>query len=105
MRHLTLSICLLAACASGKFQVPDDKFFTDGYVMEKGYLQLVENADNTSVSEPAAERFRKNCAEAETKARARFTTEHPQVKDEGRRIGEYFEKNGACRVRMAFKAP
>jgi hypothetical protein len=103
MRIFAVLPLLLMFCASGKFVVSDENFFTDGYVLGKGYLQFVEAADNTSVSEPAAERFRKNCAEAETKAKTRFTAAHPQAKDQGRRLGEYFEKNGSCRVRMAFK--
>lgn len=100
---LGLIILSLASCASGKYNVPDENFFADGYAIEKNILQFVETADNTSVSEPAAERFRKNCAEAENKAKARFNAAHPLAKDEGKRLGEYFEKNGACRVRMAFK--
>ncbi len=103
MRIFPVLPLFLTFCASGKFIVPDENFFADGYVLEKGYVQFVEAADNTAVSEPAAERFRKNCAEADTKAKARFKAAHPQAKDEGRRLGEYFEKNGACRVRMAFK--
>ena len=99
----SIIFCLLAHCASGKFNVPDEKFFADGYEIEKNYIQYVEVGDNTGISEPAAERFRKNCAEAENKAKARFVAAYPQSKDEGRRIGEYFEKNGACRIRIAFK--
>lgn len=101
--RLVIVIMSFAACASGKYNVPDESFFADGYAIEKNILQFVETADNTAVSEPAAERFRKNCAEAENKAKARFNAAHPLAKDEGKRLGEYFEKNGACRVRMAFK--
>jgi hypothetical protein len=94
---------LIASCASGNVIVPDDKFFSDGYMPDKNSIQLVELSENSGLGEPAAERFGKNCSDAEIKARARFKTTQPLAKDEGRTLSRHLEKNAACRVRMVFK--
>lgn|GEM_PF-6282401 len=86
-----------------KFNVADADFYSDGYKLDGKYVQLVETVPDKTDSRPAALRFAENCVAAENQARARFKNLHPTWPDQGKRIGERFEKNAGCTVRMAFK--
>lgn len=98
---LLVSIC---GCNSAQFTVADNDFYSDKFKLNDKYTQLVETQHDKSDSLPAVERFASNCVAAENSARARFKTLYPTSADAGRRIGEKFEKNAGCTVRMAFKA-
>ncbi len=86
-----------------KFNVADADFYSDGYKLDGKYVQLVETVSDKTDSRPAATRFTENCVTAENQAKARFKALHPTWVDQGKRIGERFEKNAGCTVRMAFK--
>ena len=90
-------------CNSMKFTVADADYYSDGYKLDGKYIQLIESVSDKTDSRPAAERFAENCVTAENQARARFKTLHPTWQDTGKRIGERFDKNAGCTVRMAFK--
>jgi hypothetical protein len=96
-------LLILAACASGKFEVQDADLFTDGYALDKNTVQLVESHDDASLVLPASERHARNCNTAEIKARNRHRSAFPQSRDEGRRLSARFDKNAGCTVRMAFR--
>ncbi len=100
---LPAGLLLLVACASGKFQVQDGDFFTDGYALDKNTVQLVESHEDASLVLPASERHARNCDAAELKARNRHRVAFPQSRDEGKRLSERFDKNAGCTVRMAFR--
>ncbi|MFO1472054.1 MAG: hypothetical protein U1F27_13580 [Turneriella sp.] len=91
------------SCNSMKFIVADADYYSDGYKLDGKYVQLIESVADKTDSRPAAERFAENCVTAENQARARFKGLHPTWRDEGKRIGERFDKNAGCTVRMAFK--
>lgn len=93
----------LLACASGKFQVADAEFFTDGLALDKNTIQIVESHEDSTLVLPAAERHARNCEAAEAKARNRHRAAYPQSRDEGKRLSERFDKNAGCTVRMAFR--
>lgn len=103
MLRIPLTIPLLTACTSAKFIVPDDQFFTDGYALDTDYVQFVESADDLNLNTPAAERFKTNCAAAQSKAGARYKSKYPQGTDSGKLLSERFDKNAGCTVRMAFR--
>jgi hypothetical protein len=94
----------LLACASGKYQVPDADFFTDGYPLDKQTVQIVESHEDKSLMLPAAERHARNCEAAEAKARKRHRAAYPHSRDQGKRLSARFDKNAGCTVRMAFRS-
>jgi len=98
-----LAAIFLLACASGRYQVPDAEFFTDGYALDKQTLQVVESHEDASLLLPAAERYARNCESAEVKARNRHRVAYPQSRDEGKKLSTRFDKNAGCTVRMAFR--
>ena len=102
---LVALLCTLLAqrCNSLKFHVADADFYSDGYKLDGKYVQLIETVPDKTDSRPAALRFAENCVTAENQAKARFKSLHPTWLDQGKRIGERFEKNAGCTVRMAFK--
>ncbi|HRP69525.1 MAG TPA: hypothetical protein PLY93_08340 [Turneriella sp.] len=93
----------ISYCTTTKFQVPEEKFFTDGYSLDKGYTQYVEIVDDKTLALPVTGRFRQNCQTAQQKGSERFKQEKNIIKVESILLGEYFEANGACRVRIALK--
>lgn len=103
MRYALLAGMFVLACASGKFQVPDAEFFTDGYPLDKNTVQVVESHEDGSLVLPVAERHTRNCEAAEAKARNRHRGAHPQSRDEGKKLSARFDRNGGCTVRMAFR--
>lgn len=96
-------VVLSLSCGGGKFVVSDADFWRDGAALGGKYVQLVETQVSQKLAEPASAQFAENCRVAEAKAAARFRSEHPQSKDDGKRLGEKFELNAGCTVRMAFK--
>lgn len=103
MRSWWIAAVFLPACASGKFQVPDAEFFTDGYALDKNTVQVVESHEDSTLVLPAAERHARNCEAAEVKARNRHRAAHAQSRDEGKRLSARFDRNAGCTVRMAFR--
>lgn len=101
--HGAFIAILATACASGKFQVADKDFFTDGHAFDKNTLQLVESHEDRALMLPAFARFERNCAAAEAKARERHRAAYPQSRDEGVRLSVRFDRNAGCTVRMAFR--
>lgn len=96
-------VVLGLACAGGQFVVSDADVWRDGAALDGKYVQLVETQAANRLAEPANAQYPENCRAAEAKAVARFRSEHPQSKDDGKRLGERFELNAGCTVRMAFK--
>lgn len=97
-------VILSFGCGGGKFVVSDADIWRDGAALAGKYVQLVETQVSPKLLQPAAQQFAENCRAAEARAVARFRGEHPQSKDEGKRLGEKFELNAGCTVRMAFTA-
>ncbi|MBV6493693.1 MAG: hypothetical protein LDLANPLL_01716 [Turneriella sp.] len=102
--RFTVLTFFFISCASAAFKVPDENFFTDGFVLEKGYTQYVETANNTKLDMPVVERFKQNCEEAKKNAMERFLKEKSLTKANTQLLGEYLEKGGSCRIRIALKA-
>lgn len=102
---VTLAVVVAAVwrCSSGQFIVPDHDLYTDRYKLAAKYMQIVETQNDKNNDTPAAERYARNCAAAESTARGRFKSLYPAVQSEGKRVGERFEKNAGCTVRMVFK--
>ena len=93
----------LVACNSGKYLVADADFYTDGFKLSDKVIQLVESKSDKADNQPAEGRYRQNCDAAENQARVRFQKDYPTARDQGKRLGERFEKNAGCTVRMAFR--
>lgn len=100
-----LTPLLLVACTTAPPTVPDDKFFHDSYPMGKGFIQIIESNDTAPQSVPHIERFSINCNAARAAAETRFkATLNAKLKHTPYPLTERFDKNGACTVRVAFKA-
>lgn len=104
-RSVTVSglALLFGACASGNYLVPDVDYFSDGYVLDKNTIQVVESFEDPGLVMPAAERFARNCESAEARARARHRAVFTASKDDGVRLSARFDRNAGCTVRMAIK--